>query len=106
MSALVKLSAALLGQEETNGLDSLATELVKNPHTIRVALVWLDVPKVTTDTDNDTQVPTVRVRRIEPLGDVGEISDSIRKLAATAHEARTGKTPLPFDVIEYEDETL
>ncbi len=106
MSDLVKLSSKLAGSEETNGIDALAGELVLDPNRIRVALVWLDVPTVTTNTDSGAQVPTIRVRRIEPLGDVDDVSDAVRQLAAEAHEKRTGKTPLPFDVVEYVDETL
>ena len=106
MSAVVKLSTKLPGDEETNGLDSLAEQLVKDPETVRVAIVWLDVSKVTTETDSHQQIPTVRVRRVEPLGDVDDVSKAIRELVDKAVEARTGKTPLPFDVTDYEDETL
>lgn len=106
MSDRVKLSSKLEGNEETNGLDAIAGKLVEDPATIRVALVWLDVPQVVVNTDSGAHVPTVRVRRIEPLGDVDDVSAAVRKLAADAHEARTGRTPLPFDVIDYKDETL
>lgn len=106
MSDKVKLSTKLPGDEETNGLDSLAEQLVKDPETIRVAIVWLDVVKVTNETDTHKQIPTVRVRRVEPLGDVDDVSKAIRELVDAAVEERTGRTPLPFDVTEYEDETL
>ena len=106
MSAKVKLSTKLPGDEETNGLDSIAEKLVKDPETIRVAIVWLDVAKVTVETDTHAHVPTVRVRRVEPLGDVDDVSKAIRELVDTAVEERTGQTPLPFDVTDYEDETL
>ncbi len=107
MSAVVKLSAALPGDEETNGLDGIASDLVEQPHRIQVALVWLDVPKITDNTETGDRVPTVRVRRVEPLGTVEEIPDEIRKLAARAHESRTGRTPLPFDEVDLaRDETL
>lgn len=105
MSQKVKLSSKLEGNEETNGIDAIAGELVDNPDTIRVALVWLDVPSITVDTASGSHIPTVRVRRIEPLGDVDDVSKAIREVAAAAHEKRTGKTPLPFDVIDYADET-
>jgi hypothetical protein len=105
MSAKVRLSSKLPGIEETNGLDSIAKQLVDEPETIRLAVVWLDVSKVTNETDTGAHVPTVRVRRVEPIGDVGDVSDAIRKLVDEAQEARTGKTPLPLDVVDYEDET-
>jgi hypothetical protein len=107
MSAVVKLSAALPGDEEINGLDSIAAQLVDQPGRIRVALVWLDVSMITDNTETGGRVPTVRVRRIEPLGTVEEIPDEIRKLAARSHEERTGRVPLPFDDVELSrDETL
>jgi hypothetical protein len=107
MSATVKLSSALPGDEEINGLDALVRELVEEPHRIRVALVWLDVPKILTDTEKDTEVPVVRIRRIEPLGDVATIPEEVRRLATTAHENRTGRTPLPFEDVDLaHDETL
>jgi len=107
MSATVKLSSALPGDEEINGLDALRDQLVNEPDRIVVGLVWLDVPKINVDTEKDTEVPVVRIRRIEPLGDVASIPDAVRKLAAKAHENRTGRTPLPFEEIELShDETL
>lgn len=107
MSATVKLSSALPGDEEINGLDAIVDELVATPSRIVVGLVWLDVPTITDNTETGARVPTVRVRRIEPLGGVQEIPDEVRKLAARAHEERTGRTPLPFDDVELSrDETL
>jgi hypothetical protein len=106
MSATVKLSSALPGDEEINGLDALRDQLVNEPHRIVVGLVWLDVPRIVTDTERDVEIPVVRVRRIEPLGDVTEIPDEVRKLAARAHEARTGRTPLPFEDVELAHEEI
>ena len=106
MSDKVKLSTRLPGIEETNGLDSIAETLVKDPEQIRVAVIWYDVAKVTVDTDSHAHVPTIRVRRVEPLGDVDDVSKAIREVVDRAQEERTGKTPLPFDVTDYEDETL
>lgn len=107
MSARVKLSGKLAGNEETNGLDAIAGQLVDEADEggapIRVALVWFDVERVTLDVDSGAHVPTVRVRRIEPLGVVGDVPDAVRKLAQDAHEQRTGRTPLPFDDVEVED---
>lgn len=105
MSAVVKLSTKLPGDDDTNGLDALAGKLVDDPETIRLAVVWLDVSKVTVETDSGAHIPTVRVRRIEPIGDVGDVSDAVRKLVDQAQEERTGRRPLPMDVIEVEDTT-
>lgn len=107
MSAVVKLSSKLPGDEEINGLDALAEKLVEEPHRITVALVWLDVPRVIVDTEKDTEVPVVRIRKIEPLGDARDVPQAVRDAAQTAHETRTGKTPLPFETLESSvDETL
>jgi hypothetical protein len=96
----VKLSAALPGHPDTNGVDDIATDLVDNPETIRIGIVWFDVAKVTIDTDTGDHIPTVRVRRIEPVGDVTTVPDQLRAIVDQALEARTGRTPLPFDMVD------
>lgn len=100
MSASVKLSSKLPGDFEVNGLDSFAQDLIDDPQRLRIAVVWLDTQKVTVDTDSGTEVPTVRVRRIEPLGDAGEVSQAIRDAVGAAMEERTGRTPLPFEIAQ------
>lgn len=100
MSAVVKLSSALPGDNDTNGLDDLADELVADPATIRVSIAWHDVAKIVDDTDEGTRVPYVRIRRIECLGLAKDIGDQIRALVQNATEARTGRKPLPFDAPE------
>lgn len=100
MSAVVKLGSKLPGDFETNGLDALHDDLVKRPEQLRIAVVWIDVAKVETSTDSGAQVPTVRVRRIEPLGDVGDASETIRQQVAAAIEKRTGQAPLDFETSE------
>jgi len=104
MSASVTLSGKLPGHEDVNGLDAIVEDLVDDPTTIRVALLWIDVPKITDNTETGARVPTVRVRRVEPLGTLDDIPDVVRDLAIKAHEARTGRTPLPFDDVTSADE--
>lgn len=104
MSAVVKLSSKLPGDFEVNGLDQQVDFLLENPKDAVLALVWLDVQKVTVDTDSGEHIPTVRVRRIEPLGAVGDVSDAVVQLAGEAFESRTGRRPIPFDVVEVTEE--
>lgn len=100
MSASVKLSSKLPGDFETNGVDSIAGRLVDEPDQLRCAVVWFDVRHVTVDTDSGDHIPTIRVRRIEPIGDVGDVSAAVQQLVAGAVEQRTGRKPLPFDIVE------
>ena len=100
MSALIKLSTKLPGDEETNGLDAQVGHLLDNPQELLVAVVWLDVAKVTEEIDSGATIPTVRVRRIEPLGATGDVSAAIRDLIDVAVEKRTGRRPIPFDIAE------
>jgi hypothetical protein len=102
MSATVRLSSKLPGEEEINGLDHLASSLLDSPHQVLVAICWLDVPKITEDTDKDERVPTVRVRRVEPIDVIAKVPDAILKLAAELFESRTGRRALPFDVLDVE----
>jgi hypothetical protein len=104
MSAVVKLGAALPGDFDVNGLDAQVDYLLENPKDALLALVWLDVKEIKVDTDSGAQIPTVRVRRIEPLGAVGEVSDAVQQLAGEAFESRTGRRPIPFDVVEVTEE--
>lgn len=104
MSAIVKLGAALPGDYETNGLDQQVDWLLDHPKDALLALVWLDVKEIKVDTDSGDHIPTVRVRRIEPLGAVGEVSDVVQQLAGEAFEKRTGRRPIPFDVVEVTEE--
>lgn len=103
MSATVKLGAKLPADLETNGLDAQAQALTDDPEAIRVAVVWYDTLKITDMTDTGDRIPTIRVRRIEPIGDVTTIPDTLRRLVDQAVENRTGRTPLPFDEVEVGD---
>jgi len=100
MSDTVKLSAAMPADVETNGIDALAAQLVDDPEQIRVAVLWFDTVKVTELTDSGSRVPTIRVRRIEPIGNVDAVPVEIRKLVDEATQTRTGRVPLPFDEVE------
>lgn len=100
MSAVVKLGAKMPGDFETNGLDALAEELIETPKTLRAAFVVFDVAKITVNPDTEAEVPTVRVRRFEPLGKADEVSQAIRDAYTQAVEDRTGRTALPLDVAE------
>lgn len=98
MSATVKLSSRLPGEREINGVDAIAADLIDTPDTIRCALVWFDVQKVTVDTDTDDHVPTIRVRRFEPLGLLEDVPAAVRDTVAAAYEKRTGQKPVPFEI--------
>lgn len=104
MSAVVKLAAKMPGDPETNGVDALATTLVDEAEegngNLRVAIVWFDTSKVTLDTDSGTYVPTIRIRRIEPVGIVGDVDPSIVAAVEAAVERRTGRKAIPFGMVE------
>lgn len=100
MSAIIKLSSALPGDAEVNGLDSLHDDIVGNPRQVICALVWLDVPKLTLNTEDGTEVPTVRVRKIEPVGTAEKVEPAVIELYNRTQEARLGREPLPFDQLD------
>lgn len=106
MSAVVKLAAKMPGDPEVNGVDSLAPALVAEglgeakDKKLRVGLIWFDVAKVTTDGDSHDQVPTIRVRRIEPVGVVGDVDPAIVAAVEAAVERRTGRKAIPFGIVE------
>lgn len=97
MSAVVKLSSALPGNEEINGLDSHAKKFIETPERLHLALVWLDVKEIRDMTDTGERIPVLRVRRAELVGDAHDAPQELRDLALRLYEERTGKTPLPID---------
>lgn len=103
MSASVKLGTRMPADVEVNGIDALRADLVEKPDVLRVCVVWVDVQKVTIDTDTDEHVPTVRVRRIEPVGLVGDVDPGIASAVEAAVEKRTGRKALPFGTVEVDD---
>lgn len=102
MSNQVKLSSRLAADERTNGLDSLAELLRDEPHTVIACITWLTVQKVTEDVETGEKVPTVLIKRVEPIGAVDKVPAEVQKLAAELYDRRLGKgtLPLPFDVVE------
>lgn len=100
MSATVKLSSKMPGDPDVNGVDDLVEDLVDEPDTLRVAIAWFDVAKTTHDTDTRADVPTIRIRRIEPIGDVDDVNPQIAALIQDAIAKRTGRTPIPFTTVE------
>jgi hypothetical protein len=100
MSAVVKLGSKLPGDAEVNGVDVTADDLVSNPKVLRTAFVQYDVGQILVDPDSGEQVPTVRVRRFEPLGKADEVSTAITEAYFAAVEKRTGRKALPLEFAE------
>lgn len=100
MSAVCKLSTKLPGDAEINGLDSRVPELLDDPEKLLVCITYLDVRNIVENIDEGTRVPVVRVRRIEPLGTLDEVPESVKKAVATAEQKRTGRKAIPFDIVE------
>lgn len=100
MSAFVKLASKLPGDPETNGVDNLVESLVDDPDTIRYAVVWFDCSKITDVTDTGDRIPTIRVRRIEPIGTASTVDPAIAQIVDDAVEARTGRKAIPFAIVE------
>jgi hypothetical protein len=97
VTADVKLAGRLPGSSESNGMHSVQADLLNNPTTQRLAVIWYDVLKITTDVDTDEQIPTIRVLKIEPLGPVDDVSQAIREEVMRKAEERLGHSPLPFE---------
>ena len=101
MSASVRLSGKLRKDDELNGLDSLAASLAADPSQKVAAIVWLTVPKITFDVDTGEHIPTVQVKRIEPIGTLDKVPSEIIDLAAELQSKRLGgREALPFDTVE------
>lgn len=100
MSAVVKLSSKLPGDAEINGLDARAGDMLKDPHELIVAVVYLDARGAAENFDEGTRVPIARIRRIEPLGTIAEVPQAVRDAMAAAESERTGRTAIPFEIVD------
>lgn len=100
VSKSVKLAGRLPGSTENNGLLSTVDDLIEAPKTVRMYVIWADVLTVTKDVETDDEVPTLRVKRIEPMGDAGAASQALQELVMQAAEKRLGHEPLPFGETE------
>jgi hypothetical protein len=103
MSNTVKLAAALPKDNDFNGLDAQASRLVERPDDLLIVVGWVDAQKVTIDTDSGDEVPTARLRRVEPICDVGEAPQVLIDLVQQAIQKRTGRKPVPFGIGSVEE---
>ena len=101
MSKTVKLAGALPSGVEVNGVDQTASDLLEDPERLRCALVWYDVQKIEESFSHGRiQVPTIQVKRFEPLGGAKEVVGAIKEAVTDAIRKRTGRTPIPWDIVE------
>jgi hypothetical protein len=100
MSATVRLSSKLPGDDDINGVDDTVEDLLAEPRTIRLGLVWYDVAKITSETDTGDDVPTIRLRRFEPLATLKDVPPDLAKVIAKVIEERTGTVALPINVYD------
>lgn len=97
MSAKVKLRGKLPGNEDINGLDAMVDELLATPEKVRAYLMLGDVDSITDNVATGDRVPRVEVRRIEYIGEAGNLPAEVKDLFLRLAEERTGKAPLPLD---------
>jgi hypothetical protein len=100
MSAKVKLSSALPGDEVINGLDGMVKQLLETPERVFVSLVWHDVVDVNHKVATGEDVPKVEVRKWIPVGPADEIPQELVEFALRKDEERLGRAPLPFDDVD------
>lgn len=93
----VRLSGALPAGREDNGLTAIAEQMAEYPETVHTLVVQVDTSKVTTDVDNETSVPTLRIRKVEPIERDDDLREAL-KLLRRASESRTGKAVLNYDL--------
>jgi hypothetical protein len=97
MSNKVKLTTALPGGEEWNGLDHYADD-IRADHTLMLGC-WIvfDVPGAEINYDKATTTPKLRVRQVEVLTTDGSVPEFLRGELEKAFTERTGKAMLPLD---------
>lgn len=97
----MKLRAKLPAHEDNNGLDYVVGDLLETPETVRCAFVWYSVSDINEKVTTGDRVPTVEIRKIEPLpGDAKSVPAEIRNAVMAMADKRLGKQALPFDQVE------
>lgn len=97
MTTTVKLSSRLPDDPDVNGLEHHFEALKARPFEQRVAVVYFDVAKTTTDYEKATINPLIRVVAIEVVGDVADVPPAVVDAFNRARERRRQQGPLPFD---------
>lgn len=96
--AIIKLGAHLPDGDK-NGLVRISPSMVDDPHAVHVAVVLLDCKQLTTNADDDTVTPLARIRHVEPLTSVEDVT-TVTAALRRAFEQRTGKVELPFEMTQ------
>lgn len=78
------------------GAAAIAADLIAEPHRFKVLLMIVDCKRVTSDIDTGEQVPTARVRRVEPV--LPQDLAAAEQLMRRALEHRTGRVTLPLSL--------
>jgi hypothetical protein len=82
---------------ESNGLAAIVRQLLDDPEAVHVLVVLADVVKVTHKVESGDRIPTVRIRRIEPIADAGDRAQ-LQRLLMREYERRTGQPTLPIEL--------
>ena len=94
---MTKLNSAL-PKGDSNGLNSLARNLIDQPEAVHVIVALVDCKSIVTEIDTGDVEPTARIRRVEVITEADKTT--VAKMLRRALEKRTGKTVLPFDLEE------
>jgi len=89
--------AGNLPSGDGNGLQAIVPSLIREPKQLHVCIALVDCVKITTNADSGDVVPTVRVRRMEVIGDAEDMKVAER-LMRRALDQRTGREALPYDL--------
>ena len=79
-----------------NGVEPLLADLLDDPREMRIAIVHFKVSKIVRDTFADTESPTIKIMRIEPV--FGEVKDVVEQYSLTTYDKRVGIDSLPTDL--------
>lgn len=96
----VKLGGRLPMHPDLNGMDDLSGHFVGNTEDLVPVVAVLSTRKVENNLETGTVIPTVGIKRIEPILNA-EDKEMIDRIVQRAFERRTGKAVLP---LELEDE--
>jgi len=89
------VSGKLPDGDRAAGLLAQLDELLDDPGTVRVGIVFYDVATIKITPATGARVPTVQLRAFEPITPSDDVEE-MRRLLRRSVERRTGQTELPL----------
>jgi hypothetical protein len=97
VTARIAYLSGALPSGDANGLAAIVSDLINDPERVRAFVVLASASKVTQLVHDGSTVPTLQIRRIEPITDADD-GREVSRLLMREYERRTGQLVLPLEL--------